>query len=565
MSASRTLSVASFLAVVLVGKLATEPGAEPPRPQDRLQADAAVAPSDENKEGKTKKKGRGKFTISKETTYVTEPLNKDGYPDYARALNQRLRQGVTPKNNANVLIWQALGPHPEGATMPSEFFQWIGIKPPAEKGDYFIDLSRYAKEHFKIEPDEELREMREQLNRCTQRPWKAEQCPNVASWLEANEKPLAVVIEATKRPQYYSPLVPKKAEKGPSYLFSAPSQGVQGCRQLADSLAARALLRPNEKADDEAWQDLLACHRLGRLVGRGGTLIESIIGIAIVGAANKATLAFLEQTKPNAKRIESYLRDLQKLPPFPDLATKIELGERFQFLDCAMMMAREGAREMDAMPLNIPKEARLDATVDLDPAMRAGNRWYDHTAASMREKDRAIRRQKLEQIDTEMRGLKQKDQQEIEQLQAEAEKLKAKDPNALDWAPFMKRFVSARDRIVGDVMLSLQVPSASRMQNAWDRIEQQQDNLILAFALQWYRRDHGRYPDKLEALATKYLKQIPQDLFSGRPLIYRPSEKGYLLYSVGINGKDDGGRGYGDDPPGDDLVVRMPLPELPKD
>jgi len=28
-----------------------------------------------------------------------------------------------------------------------------------------------------------------------------------------------------------------------------------------------------------------------------------------------------------------------------------------------------------------------------------------------------------------------------------------------------------------------------------------------------------------------------------------------------VNGKDDGGRGYDDDPAGDDLVIRMPLPE----
>jgi hypothetical protein len=67
---------------------------------------------------------------------------------------------------------------------------------------------------------------------------------------------------------------------------------------------------------------------------------------------------------------------------------------------------------------------------------------------------------------------------------------------------------------------------------------------------------------KLEALAPKYLAEVPGDLFSGKPLIYRPSEKGYLLYSVGVNGQDDQGRSYDDDPPGDDLVVRMPLPEL---
>src|SRR2546423_1468368 len=74
--------------------------------------------------------GHSTFTISPETTYITEPLDAQGYPDYVTALNQRLSQGVTPENNANVLIWKALGPHPEGGTMPPEYFQWLGYEPP---------------------------------------------------------------------------------------------------------------------------------------------------------------------------------------------------------------------------------------------------------------------------------------------------------------------------------------------------------------------------------------------------------------------------------------------------
>ena len=57
---------------------------------------------------------------------------------------------------------------------------------------------------------------------------------------------------------------------------------------------------------------------------------------------------------------------------------------------------------------------------------------------------------------------------------------------------------------------------------------------------------------------------MPDDLFSGRALVYRPTEKGYLLYSVGANGKDEGGRWQDDDLPGDDLRVRMPLPQVKK-
>src|SRR5262249_55523024 len=101
-----------------------------------------------------------------------------------------------------------------------------------------------------------------------------------------------------------------------------------------------------------------------------------------------------------------------------------------------------------------------------------------------------------------------------------------------------------------------------KVQNAHDRIEQVQRNLQVAFALAAYHRDHKGYPAKLDDLALRYLAAIPNDLFCGKALVYRPSAKGYLLYSVGVNGQDEGGRSADDDPAGDDLAVRMPLPEL---
>jgi len=40
-----------------------------------------------------------------------------------------------------------------------------------------------------------------------------------------------------------------------------------------------------------------------------------------------------------------------------------------------------------------------------------------------------------------------------------------------------------------------------------------------------------------------YLKSIPNDPFvEKKPLIYKKTAKGYLLYSVGPDGVDDGGK-----------------------
>jgi hypothetical protein len=111
-----------------------------------------------------------------------------------------------------------------------------------------------------------------------------------------------------------------------------------------------------------------------------------------------------------------------------------------------------------------------------------------------------------------------------------------------------------------DVLVVLFLPTSRGVQRAFDRVEQVQRNVQIALALAAYRADHGRYPEKLDALAPAYLAQVPGDLFSGKPMVYRPAATGYVLYSVGVNGRDENGHGPDDNPPGDDLRVRMPPP-----
>ena len=57
-----------------------------------------------------------------------------------------------------------------------------------------------------------------------------------------------------------------------------------------------------------------------------------------------------------------------------------------------------------------------------------------------------------------------------------------------------------------------------------------------------FRRGHGgRLPARLEELVPGYCKAVPADLFDGKPLRYRTFGTGYVIYSVGPDGKDDGG------------------------
>ena len=56
-----------------------------------------------------------------------------------------------------------------------------------------------------------------------------------------------------------------------------------------------------------------------------------------------------------------------------------------------------------------------------------------------------------------------------------------------------------------------------------------------------YKNRHGTFPEELSQLVPDILSEAPIDPFSGKPLIYRRTPSGFIVYSVGSNGKDDGG------------------------
>jgi len=66
--------------------------------------------------------------------------------------------------------------------------------------------------------------------------------------------------------------------------------------------------------------------------------------------------------------------------------------------------------------------------------------------------------------------------------------------------------------------------------------------LLVSLALQAYRAEHGNYPETLAELTPAYITAIPDDPFALQaPVCYKRAADGYLLYSIGPDGKDDGG------------------------
>lgn len=86
------------------------------------------------------------------------------------------------------------------------------------------------------------------------------------------------------------------------------------------------------------------------------------------------------------------------------------------------------------------------------------------------------------------------------------------------------------------------LPALDHIQIRADEASQQRDATLTSLAIEIYRRRHGRLPAALADLTPSLLPAIPADQFDGNPLRYVPSGDRYVLYSIGVDRKDDQGR-----------------------
>ena len=68
------------------------------------------------------------------------------------------------------------------------------------------------------------------------------------------------------------------------------------------------------------------------------------------------------------------------------------------------------------------------------------------------------------------------------------------------------------------------------------------DAVRLGLACELCRSARGKWPDKLQDMVPDFLPDVPPDPFSEKPFVYRRKGGRLIVYSLGENLKDDGGR-----------------------
>ncbi len=497
--------------------------------------------------------------ISRETTYLTGPLREDGRVDYLRAVNERVARGVTPENNAVVLFLQAVGPAVINQDCRERYFAALGIEPLPESGDYFVELDdAFPKDNE--QRDDDGRSERDRLwdgyeDSCIA-PWTAADYPEIAQFIGTNQKAIDLLVQASQRPKFYDPAVgPDPAKE--TMIQTIASDVVQKHRRISEALVSRAMLRLGSGDADGSRADLLASHRLARVVG-AATGDRWLISFVIARRAARADAAWAHYGHRSAGEIRQYRQELVKLPPRESLAAVYDGVERFFSLEMLIWLANSPADQFArdsgwiARGEQVKKAvARLckDGMIDWNETLRTTCTSFDELVTIVKVVDRHERHRRAV-------AFAKKAKESAKQAAAPAlyEPSRLDDPEARSR---IGRNLAAKpfNSIAGIALLSIECQDDHRMRMAMGE---------LALALAQYRAEKGAYPTRLNALVPQYVAEIPDDVHSDGPLRYRKTGDGYVLYGVGRSGVDHGGRPYEDvvdhfNDEADDIVIRMPV------
>lgn len=491
--------------------------------------------------------------IGRDTTYLSGPINPDGTVNYVAAINEIASKGVTPENNAAIPVLLALGPEMIDVKVRKTVLAQLRMEHLPAPGQHFTKLNDFIRTnrqdllvHEKsgkvVVPDRKMALIVWRVLNGEAARLAAEDRALVDAWLAANHQPLELLAQATQKPRFY---VPMADSNDPPRMATSHCANVYLCLDASNALAMRAELRLADGDVEAACQDAQALHRLAGLYCQQVGTIPFAVGIRTDTLACQIDSHIAGRSNLSADQARRMLADLKGLPVLPTIEQAINRGDRCFHLDAVMHLMCSPATFSNGktMPLH------HTGAIDFNWILRRINTEIDDDMVPLRVADYA----KRERLFAEHRDRVKRD---IE-WSAGHGSLGTACRTACYWLspPSVRVRLQSEQlyqRLHVFLVPSLAASDDSRLTAAMHRQLNQ-----VAFALSAWHAERGSYPDTLVELVPDYLAQVPPDLFANRPLIYLPGDSGYLLYSVGQNGKDDAGS------PVDDIVVQTPARPAP--
>jgi len=502
-----------------------------------------------------------KLEIGPQTTRIEAQRLADGTVDYVAAFNQWGATGA----GENAAEWLAKAVGPRGlSTRPKQYQRMLAalkLEGLPEEGLYIERLGAYLKRQGL--PPEQATKLEERWDKIRTGPFKAAEQPELAAWIKTLEKPLELVVEGSKRTRCYLPLA---SDHEPAQMLDACVSGISAGLLLSGPLQTRAMLRLGAGDKPGAITDAVAMIRLGRLLGQRPILIATLSAFMPEVRGAEALRTIVENGALDGPACRKLLADLAQLPARNPAEAADDIGERYMALDMIMQCIRgDIAGPWQIYMADFSGATSVDygdvSQTDWNVVLRRLNAQADRVVAAKRLPTYAARSGALQSMLAEadhagipllpsaaLFGDRGKHPGEtgaetMTRLRREAAAYLKRRPGE-SVANYSERIAALLCRVSGSDEHFLKLITERQMQVPLAR---------LMVALEALRVEKGAYPENLGKLVPEYVDALPQDTFSGQDFVYRRDGDGYVLYSVGPNSRDDGGK---KDETADDFVVR---------
>lgn len=462
------------------------------------------------------------FTVSPETTLLTSPLTPVGSVDYFAALNQVGLEQVPLERNAVSDLIRVFGPEVGPNDARRDYLLLIKAADLPKDGDYFED--QYAFQNRRLDEWREQGGERpkeidaKEIERAANGGWSRDEFPDVAAWIDANERHLDVIAAALRDKKCFLPHSYSGIDR---YVFDTTGPPLASdLHDVARLLAARAHLRITAGDADGAWQDVLTLHRVTRVMGGTQSSWEVTYAYHLEKKAARLVSRLALESELDAATCRAHIADLQAIGPPAPLLPAINVGSRYTYLSDFQDMALDARKRSDAIQHNsgVPT-----GHVDWDSALRQINHWFDQQKSALELPTFKERVARLQQAEQEL-GKTPGDEKAVQ--------------GRLYVAMLFNSRRSATDAFTRHWLHScdVNVVAAEAEAIAGYRLA------MVALALFAHRAENKDFPASLDALVPASFEMVPEDPFIDQPVSYvRPSEEYCLIYCVGPNLQDDGG------------------------
>ena len=330
------------------------------------------------------------------------------------------------------------------------------------------------------------------------------------AWSDQFAPEFEIIREALRRPQ-------AQLAGDNQRPFSLPIPNFVCVRQVAQMLAERAQCHLLLGQAEQALKDLTLMHDLHRmLVGKPALLVATMIDVAIAGLYTEIVadgFRLRAWREPELAALQQQLAELNLLPAVADsLRTE-------RAAVCQTLLNVPASEVVELFQYQEKKPALWERVTH--PAyllMRVAPRgWVYQNLVTVARLEQPFAFGVFDPSTGIVRP---------GNLPREADWQKEQH----NWNPFK-------------VLARVAVPNFVRAFQTTARNQAKANQALVVCALERYRLVHGEYPESLAALAPGFVEKLPHDLIGGEPMKYRRTDDGkFLLYSVGWNQTDDGGK-----------------------